>query len=263
MRYRNKPELQDRLAAEYVLGTLRGRARLRFQSWMREDAALRRTVAEWEQRLAPLAAAVAEVAPPRRVWKAIEARIGPTAAARPAPAAAPAQPAAPRAMGGGFWENLTFWRGWGLVATGCAAALIGALALQKPEVVEVPVEKLVERTGMQPSYVAVLRDKAGKAVFVAYAGRKSDELWVKRIGIEAEPPEHGYELWGLYGKEGAAPKLLGMLPKDDKGTIRLAAVADESLKDFPALAITLEPARGSGGAPTGPVVASGDCFKFW
>jgi anti-sigma-K factor RskA len=259
MRYRNKPELQDRLAAEYALGTLRGRARLRFQSWMREDAALRRAVTEWEQRLAPMAAGVAEVAPPRRVWQGIEARIGPPAAPRVAPAATPAAPA----KRGGFWESLTFWRGLGLVATGCAAALIGALALQKPQVVEVPIEKLVESTRMQPSYIAVLRDKSGKAVFVAYAGRKSDELWVKRIGIEAEPAEHGYELWGLYGREGAAPKLLGMLPKDDKATIKLAAVADESLKDFPALAITLEPARGSGGAPTGPIVASGDCFKFW
>jgi anti-sigma-K factor RskA len=262
MRYRNKPALQDRLAAEYVLGTLRGRARLRFQAWMREDALLRRAVAEWEQHLAPLAAGIADVAPPRRVWQGIEARLGASAAARAAPAVAPAQPAA-AAKTGGFWESVTFWRGWGLVATGCAAALFAALALQQPQLVEVPVEKLVESTRMQPSYVAVLRDKSGKPVFIAYAGRKSDELWVKRIDMEAEPAEHGYELWGLYGKEGAAPKLLGTLPKGDKATIKLAAVADESLKDFPALAITLEPARGSGGAPTGPVMASGDCFKFW
>jgi anti-sigma-K factor RskA len=257
MRYRDRPELQNRLAAEYALGTLRGRARLRFQAWLREDAALRRVVAEWEQRLGPMAAGIAEVPPPRRVWKAIATRI----------AGAPAAAAAPPASRGGFWESLAFWRGWGLVATGCAAALIGALALQQPQVVEVPVERIVEKavesTRMQPSYVAVLRDKAGKPVFVAYAGRKSDELWVKRIDMDAEPAEHGYELWGLGGKEGAPPKLLGMLPKGEKATIKLAAVADESLKDFPALAITLEPGRGSGGTPTGPVVASGDCFKFW
>jgi anti-sigma-K factor RskA len=255
MRYRDKPQLQDRLAAEYVLGTLRGRARLRFQSWLGADAALRRTVAEWEERLAPMAAGVPEIAPPRRVWRAIEARIAGARAGGGAPASG--------RRTGGFWDSVAFWRGWGLVATGCVAALVGALALRAPEVVEVPVDKLVESTRMQPSYVAVLRDKSGKPVFVAYAGRKSDELWVKRIGMDAEPPEHGYELWGLYGKEGAAPKLLGMLPKEDKATIKLAAVADESLKDFPALAITLEPARGSGGAPTGPIVASGDCFKFW
>ena len=64
-------------------------------------------------------------------------------------------------------------------------------------------------------------------------------------------------------KGGAAARLLGMLPKDDKATIKLAGVADDSLRDFPALAITVEPAQGSGGSPTGPVVASGDCFKFW
>jgi anti-sigma-K factor RskA len=267
MRYHNKPELRDRLAAEYVLGTLRGRARLRFEAWMREDAALRRNVAGWEQRLAPMAAGIAAVAPPPRVWQRIDARIAAAAAAAAAPGATPAVARTPspasRAAGGGFWDNLAFWRGWGLVATGCAAALIGALALQKPQVVEVPVEKLVESTRMQPSYIAILRDQSGKAVFVAYAGRKSDELWVKRIGLEAEPEEHRYELWGLYAKEGAAPRLLGMLPKEDKATIHLAAVADESLRDFPALAITLEPARGSGGTPSGPVVASGDCFKFW
>jgi anti-sigma-K factor RskA len=248
MRYRDKPALQDRLAAEYALGTLRGRARLRFQAWLRADAALRRTVAEWEARLAPLAEAVPERAPPRRVWRAVEARVGGAAPAPPRPV---------------LWANLGFWRGWGLVATGCAAALVAAMALQPPEVVEVPVDRIVESTRMQPSYIAVLRDKSGKAVFIAYAGRKSDELWVKRIGLEGEPPDHRFELWGLYGRAGAAPRLLGMLPKDDKATIKLAGVADESLRDFPALAITLEPAQGSGGTPTGPVVASGDCFKFW
>ena len=61
--YRN-PELRDRLAAEYVLGTLRGRARARFQSLLRYDPGLRRFVAEWEARIAPLAAAAGEIPPP-------------------------------------------------------------------------------------------------------------------------------------------------------------------------------------------------------
>jgi anti-sigma-K factor RskA len=262
MKYRDKPELQDALAAEYVLGTLRGRARARFQGWLRDDAALRRTVAEWESRLAPMAAGVAELRPPRRVWKGIEARVAASAAPRTAvPAPSPA------ATGGGFWDSLAFWRGWGLVATGCVAALVAAVALRPPDVVEIPVVrevvKEVESGRMQPSYIAILRDKTGKPVFMAYAPRRSEELWVKRLAMEDEPPQHGYELWGLPAKEGQPPTLLGMLPREDKATIRLAAAADATLSDFPALAITLEPEKGSGGTPTGPVVASGDCFKFW
>jgi anti-sigma-K factor RskA len=249
MNYRNNPALQDRLAAEYVLGTLRGRARLRFQAWLRADAALRRTVAEWESRLAPMAAGVAEVPPRRRVWAAIRARIG--------GAGVPAKP--------GIWENIAFWRGWGLVATGCTAALIGALALREPQVVEV--EKIVEVPAkMQASYVAILHStKEGQQLaFVAYAGRHSDELWVKKVALGDAPPEHGYELWGLPDKAGEPPRSLGMVPRDEKGTIRLAAAADATLRDFPALALTIEPAGGSKtGLPTGPVVAKGDCLRFW
>jgi anti-sigma-K factor RskA len=250
MNYRDKPELQDRLAGEYVLGTLRGRARSRFQSWLRDDARLRRTVAEWEARLAPLAAGVLEVAPPRRVWRAIEGRIGASAA--------------PRASS--FWESLAFWRGWGLIATGCAAALLGAIALQKPEVVEVPKIVEVPARGMQASYIAILHATQGnqELVYVAYAGRDSNELWVKNIALRDAPPAHGFELWGLPAKAGEPPRSLGMLPNVEKGTIQLAAVADQTLRDFPALAISIEPEGGSRtGLPTGPVVAKGDCLKFW
>jgi len=252
MRYRGKPELQEKLAAEYVLGTLRGRARARFQAWLRADAALRRTVAEWESRLAPMAGAIAEVRPPRRVWTAIESRIG----------------GGTRAAKAGFWDSLAFWRNWGLVATGCAAALAAAIALRPPETIEVPVVETVEipQKGMQPSYVALLHatDGAERLVFVAYVARDSDELWVRKVALGDAPAEHGYELWGLPATAGEPPRSLGMLPRDEKGTIKLAAAAEQSLKDFPALAISIEPAGGSKtGLPTGPVVAKGDCLRFW
>jgi anti-sigma-K factor RskA len=253
MQYRNKPELQDRLAAEYALGTLRGGARLRFEAWMREDAALRRTVEAWQARLAPLAEAVPERAPPRRVWQAVERRIG----------------AAPAAAEAGWWDSLAFWRNWGLIATGCTAALVGALALRAPQVVEVPVIRQVEVESrrMQPSYIAVLQaagEKDDRMMFVAYAPRHSDELWVKRMELPEEPHNHSYELWGLPAKEGEPPVSLGVLPSNEKSTIKLAAAADQSLRDFPALAITVEPLGGAkGGKSSGIVVAKGHCMRFW
>lgn len=249
MKYRDKPGLQDRLAAEYVLGTLRGRARARFQAWLREDAALRRVVTEWESRLGPMAEAVAPVAPPRRLWREIEARL-----VRTAP---------PRA---GFWESLAFWRATGLVASGMAAALLVAVATQRPQVVEVPVVRSVElpaSTKMQPSYVAVLRDETGRVVFMAYAARESDELWIKKVGMDEPGEGRHYHLWGLTMKPGDPPRSLGMIPPGEKATIKLAAVADQTLADFPALALSIEPMPMPRIAPVGPVVAKGDCQKFW
>ena len=46
-------ELVDRLAAEYVLGTLRGRARRRFERWF-VSPQVGSLVRAWEQRLAGL-----------------------------------------------------------------------------------------------------------------------------------------------------------------------------------------------------------------
>ena len=61
------PALAHALAAEYVLGTLRGRARARFERVLREDARARERVALWERALSPLAALLVDesAAPPR------------------------------------------------------------------------------------------------------------------------------------------------------------------------------------------------------
>ena len=72
----DRPELLDRLAAEYVLGTLRGRARKRFDRLQRELPAARGAVAVWEAQLNRLSSVVPATAPPGRVWDAIVDRTG-------------------------------------------------------------------------------------------------------------------------------------------------------------------------------------------
>lgn len=49
MKYDND-ELRNKLAGEYVLGTLHGYARARFESLLKYDANLRRIVADWSNR---------------------------------------------------------------------------------------------------------------------------------------------------------------------------------------------------------------------
>src|SRR5438105_1215165 len=103
------------LAGEYVLGTLRGRARRRFDALARSDAGISAVLARWEDALTPLAGRVAPVAPPARVWHAIEGRIAPAAASR------------------GSWSSLAFWRSFGLVAGGLASVLFAAFIWFAPQ----------------------------------------------------------------------------------------------------------------------------------
>lgn len=258
MDYRRHPELIERLAAEYALGTLRGAARKRMQRLAREDAVVRRAIAEWEARLVPMAGALPEVPPPRRVWEAVRERVFATPYATQAAATSPARAKS------GLWDSLAFWRNLGLVTSGCAAALVAAMALQKPQVVEIERTVEVPSRQMQQSYVATLADKGGNVVLLAYASRNSNELWIKHAGTQQITTQQAFELWGLPKDAGGKPVSLGLVPLTEKGTIKLAAAAEQTLKDFPALAISLEPAGGSTtGAPTGPVLYSGPCFKFW
>ena len=251
MRFRDKPALHERLAAEYALGTLRGRARRRFERWMREDAAIAQAVARWQSRVAPMAQAVSPVTPPRRVWDAIEQRIDARGT---------------KSGKGGFWDNLAFWRALGLTATGSAAALLAAgvlLAPRAPEPAPAPVVLRVPSEGMPNAYLAVLSDaKTQKPVLVVSAGVKSDQLWIKTLDPSIHVPDKSLELWAL--PAGQAPKSLGLVTASDKAALKLVAAAEQSLGDIPALAVSLEPRGGSPtGAPTGPVLFSGPCIKYW
>jgi anti-sigma factor RsiW len=82
MNWYRHPELVDQLASSYVLGTLQGGARRRFESVMAGDAAMRQAVQDWTDRLSPLLTTLPPVEPSPDLWAAIEARTG---TAPPAP----------------------------------------------------------------------------------------------------------------------------------------------------------------------------------
>jgi anti-sigma-K factor RskA len=227
LNYRDKPELRERLAAEYALGTLRGRARERLRRWLRDDAELAREVAAWEARLVPMAEAIPPVAPPPRLWQGIENRLE---KAR---------------------KSFSFWKTLGLVASGAAAALLAVAVLLPPQ-----------RAGISPSYIAVLSDpKTNHPVLVATAERGEMVLRVNTLDPAIHVAGRSLELWAL--PRGAQPRSLGLV-SDQKAILRLAAAADQSLGDVPALAVSLEPQGGSPtGQPTGPVLYMGPCVKYW
>ena len=258
MEYRNKPPLRDALAAEYVLGTLAGGARRRFDAWLKQDPALRITVNEWETRLTPMAADIEAVQPPERVWERVSKAIAP-------------KPASTKASGASLWDNLAFWRGFGLTAATGFAALMVFVGVRPPEIVErvKVVERVVERAvtvsdgsiAHNPSYVAALKDGKGNTMLMIYAGRKAGEMWVKFMG-DSMPVDASLELWGLdmHGN----PKSLGLVKAMGKNMIKLPDIADKSLHEYKKLAVSMEPMGGStSGKPTGPVMYSGECMTMW
>jgi anti-sigma-K factor RskA len=225
MNYRDKPELRDKLAAEYVLGTLKGGARRRFEGWMHNDAALRRTTAEWRDRLTPMSEFAGSVEPPARVWKDIERRLNLRTDARPS-----------------WWSgSLSFWRSFGLASSGLAAVLIAALALRGPEV-------------STADYVATLTDAQSQAALLLTADSRRDTLDVRVLSRLSVPDDRTLQLWAI-NREGK-PRSLGILP--DKRGARLA-LAQATGSDVAVLAISLEPKGGSPdpAGPTGPVLYKG------
>ena len=226
MRYDN-PELRDRLAAEYVLGTLPSRSRRRFERLIADDPALATVVARWADRWAPLDTATPTEPPPPRVWHAVEART------TSGPARAP--------LAHQWLASLAFWRG--LAVAACSAAALIVYITVSRELSGPPA----------PTVVAVLADQSGDPSWIAIAGPQRGEVSVYAARPQAEDSRHSFELWGIAG---GAPHALGLLrPQPGKAaTIR----ADQLPPPGDLLAVSLEPPGVSTtGLPTGPVISKG------
>ena len=233
--YRN-PQLRDRLAAEYVVGTLRGRARARFQALLHYDPDLRRIVAEWEARLTPLAAAAGEIAPPARVWQAVARRI------------------AGAARGGGSRTGLAFWRGLAVTSTAFVlilAAFVGVAPRPEPPM----------------AMVAVMNDDKGQPALVVYwpPMKAMRDPYVRIKVVQEHPvmaPGTTWEMWMLPpGKD--APVSMGLITTDADQTMKLRPALASRMEGAWGLAMSVEPKGGSPtGAPTGPVIFKGQCVKI-
>lgn len=228
--------LMDKLAAEYVLGTLRGGARRRFESYLLQSAALRLTVAEWQDRLHPMAELAPVAKPSAGVWLSIEKHLDlPIIAARQRKAA--------------FWlslrEDLSFWRGLGLVST--TAALILVSLLLTKQLAPIP-------AGPATSYIAMLSDEKATPIAVVTAAQDG-RMVVKVIAPQQVAADKSLELWAV-PKDGP-PRSLGLLAAN--GSVTLPLPENATPQSIPLLAVTLEPKGGSPNpnGPTGPIVFKG------
>ena len=227
--------LADRLAAEYVLGTLRGPARRRFDALLPAHPALRAAVMRWQDALVPLAASVKPVEPSARVWQVIEARLF-------AEKRAANDTSIP--VAGRWWRNVLPWRAATGLATAAALALGVALSLPKP--VQPPLVVLLAPAD------AAAAGALSKARFVASVSADGRGLVLKPIDAVALDPQRALELWAVPGQ--GAPRSLGVVAAQGATTV----IRTELLRNTAAFAVSVEPAGGSPtGAPTGPIISVG------
>lgn len=228
----------DGAAGEYVLGTLPPDERAAFAVALEARVDLRRAVADWEARLAPLAATIPAVAPDPALWTAIEARI------RPAAGAAAADAAGDRVVR--LERGVRRWRMTAAAATALAAGLALWIAAGGTAAFREPRDYLavVDRGGTLPALIVRVDLRAGV-------------VQVRSLAAET-PPERSLELW--YIDAGAAPQSLGLVPG---GTARLPIPAAlRTRTETATFAVTVEPKGGApDGKPTGPAIYSGRLIR--
>lgn len=211
------PEVMDRLAAEYVLGTLRGRARRRFERWRSVSRLVDERAAFWEDRLLGLAKGTAPVTPPAHVWEGIRRRLGFGA------------------------RRMSRARAYAIAASIALVLILGGLLYW-------------QTFGPQrPTQVADISAAAGPRVWTVEIYGRTAHLNVRAGTLPPTPAGRDYELWAL--PAGGMPVSLGVLPRSGSAQRTLTDAQRRALARTPQLAVSVEPTGGSPtGQPTGAIV---------
>jgi len=232
------PELLDRLAAEYVFGSMSSRARRRFERLRQRLPAAEKAVLDWERRLMPLSGSVPSERPPARVWNAIDERTG-----------------GAERRSAGPWS-------WLRPALGFAFGVLATLGVVRMFPEAMPIEAIVQERGTLPqSYVGLLTDAQNNAVLLASSTRYGRILSIKRLRPVEAPSGRVAVLWAL--PRDGAPFVVSVVPLAEKATLTLADTSEKLFANVPRLAVSFETGVPAPGATPSPFVLTGHCVKLW
>ncbi|MGQ0544266.1 MAG: anti-sigma factor [Betaproteobacteria bacterium] len=212
----------DALCGEYLVGTLRGAARRRFERALRDEPRVALRLRHW-QSMAPRYSSMIEMQPARRVWQRLERELGLERYRAP------------------WHRRAGFWMAWAAATTIALAIALGVqLVRQEPAVVE----------------IAQLAGKDETVRVTAHRSPDGRTLVLKATRPVIASRAQSYELW-LIPAEGGDPISLAVLGSLDARFTVPAAQASR-LRAGGTLAVSTEPAGGSPtGKPTGPVILAG------
>ncbi|WP_340678932.1 anti-sigma factor [Paraglaciecola sp.] len=219
---------RDALCAEYVLGTLRGGARVRFQQLILQHPAIRTSVELWEQHINALGAQLNPIAPDPIVWEKVKQRL----------AFDGTKPINDQHITNNVVnlpaKSNAWWKGVSLLAS--AAAVV--LAVLFVQLQNAPLPQIQQFTVMQ--------NEAQESLWLIEITQQTIET--RATQKVTQRAQNDYELW-MVPENGQAPISLGLLPQ--KGLASIVKHAQFDQINIAALAVSLEPRGGSpNGAPT-------------
>ena len=215
------PVRAECLAAEYVLGTLHGLARRRFERLLPAHPTLQRAVAQWAQQINRLAVAAPPEPPPPQVWSALHARLF-----APAPRRA------------GWWNRVALWRGVAL------ASLLATVIL----LLTSPLMPLGTPSPADAGLAAIRG--AQHEVLWLLAQAQNGQWYVSNPQAMHVPPDQGCFLW--LKPADAPPVLIGALPDD--GSSRILTPPETAQKPLQgALWVTMQPMTPPPTVPVAPL----------
>ncbi len=269
----DRPDLLDRLAASHALGTLRGGARRRFEALARQSDTVRVRALLWQERFASMTELQRVERPSPNVWKRISNELDAQQKAIPSTNVADTSLLDALRRHLGWWRGAAFAGGLATVAALLLTFNLGrqletrnaqlALAAQQGTKLTADNASLTAQLQQKPEiqYVAVLSDEKAAASMLVTFDPKRNTLTLKRVGGFQEGADKSLELWALPAPQAGAgvaagPRSLGVV---GGGAVIKLTAAEASVRDVPALAISLEPKGGvpAGSGPTGPILFKG------
>ena len=230
LRYQD-PELQDLLASNYVMGTLRGAARKRMEKLMLQNQGLRERVKQWENKMQPLHLNTPEIAPKKSTWDSIASAIG--GAADP--------------MLASLKKKLNFYKYFSGFAVSCALALAVMVLSPAPQ------------TPAAINYVAVMKDDSARPTMVVTLTKAGRVLALDMLEKPQVETHQSLQLWAVSKVDGSISSL-GEISVEKHIEKSLSKPQWGLISDAEYLLVSLETSKAVSG-PSDRVVAKGLCVK--
>jgi anti-sigma-K factor RskA len=240
-RYQN-PEVFERLAMDYAIGMMQGRARQRFETLMQRHLYLRAVTQAYEQYFAGLNEFLPEQQPSEKVWQAIEQQLDlEKTSSHKISQKAPSAPSIKKSTGLFAW-----WHSLGTQTAGLLASLALLFGMGFSLV----------NSGSVSAYVAMMESTDTQRPTVMATVKKGEGIYLHFIQQTTVPQGMTMRLWCI-PKQGGEPMMMGDVSVQDDQFVKLDKAAWNDLRNVGRLAISLESMQAQSQKPEGDILYQG------